>query len=99
MNTLDDLQAAQGAWSAATFPLQTPASILAHLAEEVVELQESLEPEEAADCLLLLLGLAAVRGFSLWEAATSKHAVNKARRWTAPDPNGVVHHDPNGGDG
>ena len=92
MKTLDELQARHGAWSAATFPHQTPSSIVAHLREEVDELAQDFAADEAADCLLLLLGLAAVRGFSLWEAATSKHAVNKARTWGTPDPNGVVHH-------
>jgi DNA-binding transcriptional regulator YiaG len=90
--TLDELQHAHGKWAAATFPTQTPASIVAHLAEEVTELTAKHDPIEAADCLLLLLSHAYFHGYSLFNAALHKLAVNRARTWGPPDQNGVVHH-------
>jgi Protein of unknown function (DUF550) len=84
LTTLDDLQHLHGAWSRATFPSQTPAGLVAHLREEVEELAASHDPAAAADCLLLLLGHAHARGYSLWDAAVAKAAVNRRRRWGAP---------------
>jgi 5-methylcytosine-specific restriction endonuclease McrA len=48
--------------------------------------------ENAADCLLLLLHLAHKHGFSLYEAAGVKNAVNAGRVWGEPDELGVVEH-------
>lgn len=89
---LDRFQAAVGGWQDATFPRKTRRSIVAHLKEEVGELEQSHAREEVADCFLLLLGYAHHCGFSLYDAAAGKFAVNKARKWGKPDPNGVVHH-------
>lgn len=40
-------------------------------------------PAEAADVLIVLLGVAHMRGFDLWEEVSKKMAVNRARRWKA----------------
>jgi hypothetical protein len=93
LKTLEDLQRRHGEWAQRTFPHQTAGGILKHLEEEVRELGDGFEPDEAADCLLLLLGLAHLRGFNLWEAAVAKHYTNRARTWGEPDGNGVVHHE------
>jgi dATP/dGTP pyrophosphohydrolase len=96
LTTLDDLQHLHGAWSRATFPSQTPAGIVAHLREEVGELAAGHDPEEAADCLLLLLGHAQARGYSLWDAAVARCAADRTRRRGAPDASGG-HHEHEGG--
>jgi len=49
-------------------------------------------PEEAADCVLLLLQFAYREGFSLQAEIVKKHAVNRQRKWGQPDEDGVVEH-------
>jgi hypothetical protein len=93
LTTLDDLQHLHGAWSAATFPRRTPGAIVARLREVAEALAAGHDPEEAADCLLLLLGHAHARGYSLWDAAVAKCAADRTRRRGAPDADGVVHHE------
>ena len=84
LTTLDDLQHLHGAWSDATSPRQTPAGLVARLREAVGALAAGHDPEAAADCLLLLLGHAHARGYSLWDAAVAKSAADRVRRWGAP---------------
>ncbi len=79
-------------WATETFPSQTRQSILAHLRKEVKELRESGNPEEAADCLLLLLDYAEFCGFDLLEASKAKLAINRTREWGEPDHEGVFEH-------
>jgi hypothetical protein len=79
LTTLDDLQHLHGAWSDATFPRRTPASIVARLREEAAGLAGGHDPEEAAACLLLLLSHAPVRGSSPWDAAVERCAAESAR--------------------
>lgn len=90
MSELDTFQSKVGTWGHATFPQSTPGSILAHLTDEVSELKGAWETlrfddmedaEEAADCLLLLLHYAHRRGFSLFDAAVVKAAINERRKW------------------
>lgn len=40
-------------------------------------------PVEAADVLIVLLGLAHMRGFDLWEQVDLKMKINRQRRWAA----------------
>lgn len=40
-------------------------------------------PKEAADVLIVLYGLAGLRGFDLGEAVDAKMAINRARKWKA----------------
>jgi hypothetical protein len=93
LTTLDDLQHLHGRWAGATSPFQTPAGIVAQLRWEVEALAAGHDPEEAADCLLLLLGHAHARGYSLWDAALAKCAADRTRRRGAPDAEGVVRHE------
>jgi hypothetical protein len=86
------LQDEVSAWARLTFPHQTRASILLHVGEEMQELLESQEPEEAADILIGLCSFASLRGFDLMAEARRKLAINRARTWAPPDANGVSRH-------
>jgi hypothetical protein len=91
-HSLTVLQYWQGSWAQATFPMQTNGSILEHLRREVKELQDSDDPQEAADCLLLLLAYAHRNGFDLFSEAVKKFHINQERQWGEPDAHGVVEH-------
>lgn len=92
-DSLDVLQAQIGKWGDQTFgDRDDGTAILWHLSEEIIELMESHEPEEAADCMLLLLQFAHRRGFNLLDVVKKKHAINQQRKWGEPDANGVVRH-------
>ena len=91
-STLRDFQAEVREWAAATFPTQTPASIVEHLRREVEELALDQTPEEAADCFLLLLDYAELRGFDLLNEGIRKFKICKNRQWGAPDTYGVIEH-------
>ncbi len=100
------LQEEVGTWGDMTFPLSTPRSVMAHLADEIVELADEIdaftdhpdEPtraalaEEAADCFLLLMHIAHKCRFDLVAAANAKFEKNRQRSWGEPDARGVVRH-------
>lgn len=88
-------------WQKQTFPQGTSLSKLAHLKQEVQELENDLKtnnPEkrlEFADCFLLLFGAAASDGMTyedICNAIQEKHEINLKRKWGKPDENGVVNH-------
>jgi hypothetical protein len=88
-------------WQKKTFEQATPLSKLAHLAQELPELNYDLinnKPErrlEFADCFFLLFGAAAADGMSyedICAAIQEKFEINKARKWGKPDADGVVNH-------
>lgn len=89
---MEKLQLIVGTWGEDTFGPSDGMSCLWHLAEELEEFFANPTPEELADCVLLILSFAHLRGFSLYDAVMAKHAINQARRWGAPDENGVRHH-------
>lgn len=89
---IESLQFMHGMWAEQTFPAQTNEAILEHLKREVTELLESESPEEAADCLLLLLSYAHKNGFDLMQQAVRKHRICRQRQWGTPDELGVVEH-------
>lgn len=88
-------------WQKQTFGQATPLSKLAHLKQEIEELEKDIisgEPKrhlEYADCFFLLFGCAAADGLT-YEAIISsideKFSINKDRKWGKPDENGVVNH-------
>lgn len=88
----DDFQREVGEWQARTFPESTRGTVAAHLGREVEELRESGDPEEIADCLLLLIAYAGKAGVSLMDLARRKFEVCKARKWGEPDAQGVREH-------
>lgn len=99
--TLDEMQAEIGAWGDKTFPNSTVSSVAVHFEEEAdefllaVRTSESVGEvvEEMADCFLLLLHFAHKNGFSLFDAAMEKMAVNRKRKWnTTPEPAGHFKH-------
>jgi hypothetical protein len=89
---MTNFQTRIGEWGNATFPNGTPASVVAHLKKEVNELAESHDPEEAADCMILLLHHAHRCGYDLMTEADKKFEINKKRRWGLPDKEGIVEH-------
>jgi len=93
MSDLAHFQFEVGTWGNKTFGAATQVSIVKHLAREVKELAESQEPEEAADCLLLLLHHAHRGGYDLLNVARNKMLVNHERIWKAPDAEGVCEHE------
>lgn len=92
MIELDELQSEIGHWQANTFKNQTTKGLINHLREEVEEFSEEYDPEEAADCLILLLGIAHRRGFRLLYEANLKFKIIQKREWHEPDERGVINH-------
>ncbi len=91
---LADLVENQSQWSQATFGTDIergPLGALKHLEKEAREAQEnSTDPMEYADCLLLILDAsrrAGIKPMQLIEHAQKKMAVNRSRHWpqTAAD--------------
>lgn len=80
-------------WSLRTFPESTPASVAAHLAKEIIELQDDPESvEELVDIVALCFHSAARQGHDLTAALDAKLPVLKDRRWAPADANGVREH-------
>lgn len=93
---LDGLQDEWGAWSSATFPHQTKASILAHLRREIDELEAAETPaehcEEIADVQGLLFSLAHLLTVDLRGEARRKLEINRGRTWGEPNAEGFCEH-------
>lgn len=89
---MHDLQFQIADWQIRTFSGGGPGSKLAHLEKEIDELKESLDPEEVADCAILLFGIAADIGCDLIEECWKKLDKNRKRIWGDPDENGVIEH-------
>lgn len=81
-----------GEWGIRTFPDCTPESLVCHLRKEVEELAEDNNPEEAADCFILLLNHAHRCGYNLIIEAFKKFKINQKRKWGKPDKDGVIEH-------
>lgn len=91
-----DLSAVQeviGNWADEKHPKTGKRAICEHLRREVVELTENFAPDEAADCLILLLHLAHKANFNLLGEMLKKHKINTERLWaTEPDEQGIYLH-------
>ena len=98
MTEMLEMQVAIGGWAEETFPHSTITSCLAHLRREVQEFAVSSttfahgDPEELADCFLILLHIAHKMNISLEEEALKKFRKNQLRQWGTPDADGVVEH-------
>ncbi len=84
-------------WQRETFRnANNPVPALKHLQKEVVELiSDPSDPLEYADCLFLLFDAAQRVGLTyddLVVAVAQKFEINKARKWGAPDADGVMEH-------
>lgn len=90
-------------WQDETFPNANSLSKLAHLKEEILELEKELQSGEDlgdiglefADCFLLLFGCASAAGINylgICQLIEYKMEINKTRKWGEPDENGVVKH-------
>jgi len=101
---LKAFQDAWGEWADKTFPKSDLDSICSHFREEAYEFAgfkhsedptwdtpPSHDPEEAADCLLLLLHHAHKAGYSLIEEAMKKAEINIKRDWDVDDDGGHGH--------
>ena len=84
--TITNLQKICGRWAEETFPKSTPQSVIEHFREEAEEFAEMGDPEEAADCVLLLLHHASKEGYSLLDEVLKKFRTNTKRTW-AKEPN------------
>ena len=87
MSELLDFQNEVGQWSRETFGrnVHNVDGIVNHLAREVIELAEAHDPEEAADCLILLLGHADAMGYDLLEAAKQKMEIARSQTLRGKD--------------
>lgn len=90
-------------WQKETFGEATPLSKIAHLKQEIDELEIDLAIDgidkrlEFADCFLLLFGAASSDGMTyqdIVDAIQEKFDICKTRKWGKPDANGVVKHIP-----
>jgi hypothetical protein len=90
-------------WQKETFGQATALSKIAHLKQEINELECELNQfnnptgtlMEFADCFILLFGSAASYGMNyedICEAVNAKMNINIKRSWGEPDLNGVVNH-------
>ena len=87
-----DFQEEVGNWGESIFGKSSQNSVVAHLKREVKELAESHEPDEAADCFLLLLHHAHKGGYDLFKEAQKKFGIIQQREWGKPDKDGVTEH-------
>lgn len=83
-------------WSWNTFKDSTIRSNIAHLRDEIDEIEETPENiEEWADVIILYMNAAHFSGHSMddiLKAVHAKHEKNKKRKWGEPDERGVVRH-------
>lgn len=93
-SSLEGIVADIAAWGAVTFPESTAESTFRHMQKEMRELRDSdvWDPLEMADMFHLLVQLARVTGDDLAVNIRRKFAINKRRKWQAPDAEGVVEH-------
>lgn len=90
--TAYDFQCEYGIWADTVFGTNRKEPIVKHLKREVLELEELHAPEEAADCLLLLLHHAHQEDYDLFDEARNKYKRLLTRTWKAPDEEGVIEH-------
>jgi hypothetical protein len=101
MSELSNFQKEIGEWGDKTFnsqrkhqPEDCAKGILNHLHKEYIELCRDLNGEEAADCFILLLHFAHLKGFDLLGEARKKMEINYKRIWGKPDAFGIIEHVP-----
>lgn len=96
--TLEKIKEAVGQFSDQTFGKERSyISPLKHLEKEVIEIQESGKMSEYADAQLLLLDsfrkrFPGVHTDVLLQECATKIEINKTRKWSQPDKDGVFEH-------
>jgi len=87
------LQQEIGRWGEDVFgKSQSVRGLANHIVKEAYELRDSNDPEEAADCLILLFQHAHECGYDLFEEVKKKHKINLKRKWGKPDKYGIIEH-------
>ena len=90
---VEDWQDNVGKWAEKTFPQSSQESIIAHLRDEVNnEIGVDCDPDELADCVMLLLHLAHKRGIHLDQEMRNKFSKNKERKWGNVNSKGFWEH-------
>lgn len=83
-------------WGRETFgPGQRSGGVFAHLVREIKELGKSMpeiDPDELADCAILLFELAGFAGVQLLDEVDKKFAINRERKWGAIEADGSILH-------
>ena len=81
-------------WGRETFGEgQRQRGVYAHLIREISELGDNvLDPEELADCTILLFELAGFAGVDLIEEVEKKYKVNQGREWGSIQEDGSILH-------
>ena len=88
-------------WQKVIFPKSTPLSKLAHLKDELNEVEHDIKQGnqdlkfELADCFFLIFGIADQVGITheqLTTAIAEKLQINQQRKWQQPNKDGVVFH-------
>lgn len=99
IDAMDDWQTLQddiAAWASKQFPHQTPHSKLEHMRSEIEELDaDPTDLGEYADCFMLLIDTARLAGYNMsdiFDAVGAKLEINRQRKWSEPDENGVSYH-------
>lgn len=88
------------AWQKRVFTSATPLTALAHLKEEIEELEKDIKENnyrggEWADCFMLLFGAASLDGLNhqdICDMLDEKFQMNIQRKWGEPNEKGYVKH-------
>jgi len=95
-DAIDEFQRQVSKWAEDTFPGSHIGSRMAHLRDELNEVESNPgDSFEWADVLLLFMHAAVQAGHSMTgilSAARAKHKINLERVWGEPDERGVVRH-------
>lgn len=91
-HNIDAIQNRLSEWAKATFEGRDFKSVMDKLKEEIAEMWESSEPEEFADCIILMLDAIGFLGLTASAVITTKMKVNESRTYSK-GPNGVFRHD------
>jgi NTP pyrophosphatase (non-canonical NTP hydrolase) len=86
-------------WADAKIPQRTVAGQLIHLQNELNELMDEWKTqdlekfkEELADVVIVAINIAGQANIDLEAQIMRKMEINKNRTWSAPDKDGVIHH-------
>lgn len=95
MADIKALQAEIKEWADQHFPDRTAWQACTKLVmEEIPELVKDMNsPEEYADCVILILDIASLKGIDVAAAVSAKMEINRKRTWHINDITGLLNHD------